>query len=83
MENGTRLKDCRLSLEAYVHTSKAVDIDKSYVVRKDDDTVNIVIVMDDAKRIGSGNIKIAVHIGIPDGNFPDGYRDQTYEVWMD
>lgn len=80
--NGVRLKDCTLELEVYVYTNKSVMIDKSYIKRVDDDSVDIILVMEDAKKIGAGNVKVAVHIGIPDKDFPDGYCNQRYEVWM-
>lgn len=82
-ENGIRLKDCTVELELFVYTNKSVSIDQSYIKRVDDDTVNIILVMEDARKIGAGSIKAAVHIGIPDADFPDGYCNQTYEVWLD
>lgn len=83
LQDGTRLKDCKVSIDAFVYTNKLVSIDASYIRKVDDDSVEITLVMEDAQKIGKGNMKLMVHIGIPDANFPDGYRNQTYEVCVE
>lgn len=84
MSDGTRLSECRVTaIEAYVFTNKAVAIEQSYIHKIDDDSYYICIIMDDSVKIGAGKIKLAIHIGIPDTYFPDGYRDKVYEVWID
>ena len=83
MKDGTRLSDCRVSIKAYVSTNKSVDIDSSWIRKIDDDSIEIIIVMEDMIKIGKGQLKLSVNVGIPDTNFPDGFRNQKYEVWMD
>ena len=80
LHDGTRLSDCKVSIDAFVYTNKSVSIDSSYIRKVDDDSVEIIIVMEDAQKIGKGDMKLMVHVGIPDANFPDGYRNQNYEV---
>lgn len=83
LQDGTRLKDCKISIDAFVLTNKSVAIDSSYIRKVDDDSIEITLVMEDAQKIGKGNMKLMVHVGIPDANFPDGYRNQTYEVCVE
>lgn len=80
LEDGTRLGNCKVSIEAYVYTNKKVVIDSSYIRKIDNDSMEINIVMEDAVKIGKGTIRFMVNLGIPDRNFPDGYRNQYYEV---
>jgi hypothetical protein len=83
LQDGTRLSDCTLSIELQVYSNRKVDIDSSYIKKIDEDNILIVVTMDKAERLGKGEAKIIVHIGIPDSDFPDGYRNQIYEVCLD
>ena len=74
------LVDCTLKIEAFVYSNKLVQIDDSYIFKNDDDSYDIIIVSKNADAIGKGDIKLRVHIGVPDGRFPDKYRNEIYDV---
>lgn len=74
--------DCKVRIEAFVYTNKSVSIDESRILKVDEDSYDILLCTDDAVLLGKGDIKLRVYIGIPDGDFPDEYRNQIYEVCM-
>lgn len=78
--DGVKLKDCTLKVEAYAYANRSVALDEKHIIRKDDDSVKVLITSDVARQIGGGQIKLKVYLGIPDADFPDGYRNQVYEV---
>lgn len=78
--DGVHLADCRLRVEAFVYANKVVELDSSCLKKVDEDTYKIIIRSEDAKALGQVDFKFRVHIGIPDADFPDNYRDQIYEL---
>ena len=78
--DGVKLKDCTLRVEAYAYANRSVVLDEKHIIRKDDDSVKVLITSDVARQIGGGSIKLKVYLGIPDEDFHDGYRNQVYEV---
>jgi hypothetical protein len=77
--DGVRLGDCTLKVELMAN-GKSIMLDESNLVKDDEDTYKILLCKEDAEALGSNNIKARVYIGIPDKDFPDGYRDQIYLV---
>lgn len=74
------LVDCRLKIEAYVYTNRRVSIGDSSMFKVDNDSYDIIIVSEDARAIGAGDVKLRIQIDIPDGDFPDRYRTEIYDV---
>lgn len=82
--DGVHIADCRLRVEVIVASDKSIALNDDCIKRddKDLDTIKVIITKDVASKIGLV-IKLRVYIGIPDADFPDGFRDQIYEVWSD
>lgn len=78
--DGVHLGECRLRVEAFVYANKAIELDSSCLKKVDEDTYKIIIRSEDAEALGRVDFKFRVHIGIPDADFPDNYRDQIYEL---
>lgn len=78
--DGVHLADCRLRVEAFVYANKVIELDDSCIKKVDEDTYKIIIRSEDAKALGQVDFKFRVHIGIPDEDFPDNYKDQGYDI---
>lgn len=77
---GVTLSQCRLVVEVYKLTGSTMTLPAENILPKDDNSVKIILTNDLLRLIGKDPIKMQIHIGIPDPDFPDGYRDQIYEI---
>lgn len=78
--DGVHLSDCKLEVYFFVGNRK-VRVEDSCLINVDNDTYKVLLLTSQAKILNDINIKMEVNIGIPDSDFPDGYRNQKYELW--
>lgn len=71
------LADVDFRCTFYVYTGKELTLEKSEMVRVDND--NYLAVFDSAK-LGRGNIKMRMSLDIPDSDCPDGVREEIYTI---
>ena len=78
--NGVHLSQCSLRVEVFAFANKVIPIDDSYIYKKDDDTIKIIIVSKVAEELSAIDFKVRLYVGIPDGDFPDKMKNQIYEL---
>lgn len=71
------LSDCSFSCIFFINTSKTVVLDKSQLLKVDDDTYIALLNSED---LGVGTIKMTINIKVPDSDFSDGYRTEIETV---
>lgn len=71
------LSQCDFDCMFFITPSKAVTLNKSELLRVDDDNY---IARIDSNELGIGTIKMNINIRIPDSDFPDGYRTEIETV---
>lgn len=74
------LKDCILKISVFANQNNIIAIDTSNVINIDDDTVKVVLVKEVMEKLKSNKVKFRIEIRIPDSDFPDLYKDQTYDI---
>lgn len=78
--DGVTLSQCRFTVEVHKLSGRTMELPAENILPKDDNSVKIILTNDLLRLIGKDPIKMEIHIGIPDPDFPDGYRDQIYEI---
>lgn len=79
--DGIHLDACRIDkVKIITFSGRSVTLDGTNIIRDGEDAINIILVSEDAKALGTVNIKVELHIGIPDSDFEDGYRDQIFMI---
>ena len=69
-----------MRLEVFAFANKVIPIDDAYIYKAGDDAIKIIIVSKVAEELASVDFKFRIHIGIPNGNFPDKMKNQIYEL---
>jgi hypothetical protein len=75
--DGLTMDDYDFDVEAYCSTRNVLKFRKDELIRVDGSNFKVAFNTAD---IGAGEIKIRVIARIPDGDFPDGIRDEPWEV---
>ncbi len=73
------LSECTIKVEIY-SGQRSVMLDESCVKYVDDDSIKVIVKKEDALALGGVIFKFRIHIGIPDADFPDNYRNQIYDL---
>lgn len=74
---GVHLSECEFKCTFYIYSNKKVEIDKSEMLKVDDD--NYICLVDTGK-LGAGVINMTAVVEVPDGDFYDGYRKEVQTV---
>lgn len=75
--DGLTMDDYDFDVEGYCSTRNVLKFRKDELIRVDESNFKVAFNTDD---IGTGEIKVRVIARIPDGDFPDGIRDELWEV---
>lgn len=79
--DGIHLAACRIDkVRVSTFSERSVTLDGTNIIRDGEDAIKIILVSEDAKALGSVNIKVELYIGIPDSDFADGFRDQIFTI---
>lgn len=78
---GIHLESCRIDkVRITTFSGRSVTLDGANIIRDGADSIKIILVSEDAKALGTVNIKVELYIGIPDSDFADGFRDQIFTI---
>jgi hypothetical protein len=69
--NGVHMADVDFKAKFYVYTSKVLELDKSVMVKVDEDNYLAFV---DSTKVGKGQIKYRLFVKVPDENWESGYR---------
>lgn len=79
--DGIHLEACRIDkVRIVTFSGRSVTLDGTNIIRDGEDAIKIILVSEDAKALGTVNIKVELYIGIPDSDFADGFRDQIFTI---
>lgn len=77
---GYHMDELSIKCLLYVYPNKVVEVNKSEMVKVDEDNYIIPLTAELVKIVGRGQLKVKVVANIPDGDFPDGFRTEVNEI---
>lgn len=80
---GIRMSAYNFDCAFYVYSNRKVIINKSDMIKVDDENYIAMITTEQALKIGKGKIQLEITAYIPDNDFPDGLRTEKTIVCTD
>lgn len=77
---GYHMSELNIKCVLFVYPNRTVEVGKEAMVKVDEDNYVIPLTAELIKKVGRGQLKLKVIAGIPDSDFPDGFRTEINEV---